>query len=90
MVRKESDHMNEVTKERLKAVVTILVTAVVNVLNVYGFAVDLDNAVNVVLSILSAITILYSWWKNQNVTREAVAAQGFLKQLKADKAIDEE
>ena len=74
----------------MKAVVTILVTAVVNVLNVYGFAVDLDNAVNVVLSILSAITILYSWWKNQNVTREAVAAQGFLKQLKADKAIDEE
>lgn len=82
--------MNEVSKERLKAVITILVTAVVNILNVYGFAVDLDNATNVVLSILSALTVLYAWWKNQNITREAVAAQGFLKQLKADKAIDEE
>lgn len=82
--------MNEVSKERLKAVITILVTAIVNILNVYGFAVDLDNAINVVLSILSALTVLYAWWKNQNITREAVAAQGFLKQLKADKAIDEE
>lgn len=82
--------MNEVSKERLKAVITILVTAIVNILNVYGFAVDLDNAINVVLSILSALTVLYAWWKNQNITREAVAAQGFLKQLKADKEADEE
>lgn len=82
--------MNEVSKERLKAVITILVTAIVNILNVYGFAVDLDNATNVVLSILSALTVLYAWWKNQNITREAVAAQGFLKQLKADKEADEE
>lgn len=82
--------MNEVSKERLKAVITILATAIVNILNVYGFAVDLDNAINVVLSILSALTVLYAWWKNQNITREAVAAQGFLKQLKADKEADEE
>lgn len=82
--------MNEVSKERLKAVITILVTAIVNILNVYGFAVDVDNATNVVLSILSALTVLYAWWKNQNITREAVAAQGFLKQLKADKEADEE
>ena len=82
--------MNEISKERLKAVITILVTAIVNILNVYGFAVDLDNATNVVLSILSALTVLYAWWKNQNITREAVAAQGFLKQLKADKEADEE
>lgn len=82
--------MNEVSKERLKAVITILVTAIVNILNVYGFAVDLDNATNVILSILSALTVLYAWWKNQNITREAVAAQGFLKQLKADKEADEE
>lgn len=82
--------MNMVAYERIKAVVTILVTAIVNILNVYGFAVDLDNAINVVLSILSALTILYAWWKNQNITREAVVAQGFLKQLKADKEADEE
>lgn len=82
--------MNMVAYERIKAVVTILVTAIVNILNVYGFAVDLDNAINVVLSILSALTVLYAWWKNQNITREAVAAQGFLKQLKANKEADEE
>ena len=71
--------------ERLKAILTIIVTAVVNILNVYGYAVDADMWVNVALSIVSAITIIYAWWKNQNVTEQAQAAQLFLNDLKARK-----
>jgi hypothetical protein len=43
---------------------------------------DADAWVNVALSILSAATILYSWWKNQNFTPEAQQAQHFLDELK--------
>ena len=68
--------------EQAKAIITIIVTAVVNVANVCGFAMDADAWVNVALSILSAATILYSWWKNQNITPEAQQAQHFLNELK--------
>ena len=68
--------------EQAKAIITIIVTAVVNVANVCGFAMDADAWVNVALSILSAVTILYSWWKNQNFTPEAQQAQRFLDELK--------
>ena len=69
--------------ERVKAVAVIVVTAIVNILNVYGYAVDMDSTVNAVLSILSAVSILYSWWFNQNVTEEAQEAQAVLNNLKS-------
>lgn len=81
--------MNMVAYERIKAVVTILVTAVVNIANVYGYATDADAVVNVVLSILSALAIVYSWWKNQNVTTEAISAQAFLRHLKEERSEEE-
>ena len=71
--------------EQAKAIITIIVTAVVNVANVCGFAMDADAWINVALSILSAVTILYSWWKNQNLTAEAAEAQKYLNDLKDGK-----
>ncbi|MBR3160991.1 MAG: hypothetical protein IKF14_18450 [Atopobiaceae bacterium] len=68
--------------EQAKAIITIIVTAVVNIANVCGFAMDADAWINVALSVLSAATILYSWWKNQNLTPEAVQAQELLDELK--------
>ena len=72
--------------ERAKAVLTIVIVAVVNVLNVLGYAMDADPLLNVVGSIASAITIMYAWWKNQNVTAEATEAQAVLDALKAQHA----
>ena len=75
--------------ERAKAIITIVVTAAVNIANVCGFALDADQWANVVLSIASAICIAWSWWKNQNVTAEAQQAQLYLNELKANKADSE-
>ena len=72
--------------ERAKAVLTIVIVAVVNVLNVMGYAMDADPLLNVVGSIASAVTIMYAWWKNQNVTAEATEAQAVLDALKAQHA----
>ena len=71
--------------ERIKAIVTIVITAAVNIANVCGYAFDADAWVNVALSICSAICIAWSWWKNQNVTVEAQQAQKYLDELKSAK-----
>jgi uncharacterized membrane protein YqjE len=71
--------------ERIKAIATIVVTAVVNIANVMGYAMDADVWLNAVLSVLSAISIVWSWWKNQNITDEAQQAQLVLNQLKNER-----
>lgn len=71
--------------ERLKAILTIIVVAIVNVLNVMGYAMDAEPYVNAITSVMSAISIAYAWWKNQNVTDEAQQAQAVLDYLKAER-----
>lgn len=71
--------------ERVKAILTIIVTAGVNIANILGYAYDLDTILNAVLTIFSFICIAYSWWFNQNVTDEAQQAQIVLNDLKAAK-----
>ena len=71
--------------ERIKAVLVIIVTAIVNILNVYGYAVDMDATINAVLSLFSAATIIYSWWFNQNVTDAAQQGQRVVNAIKAVK-----
>lgn len=71
--------------ERVKAIITIVITAALNIANLYGFAVDAGAVVNAVLTVLSFICIAWSWWKNQNVTQEAQTAQIYLNKLKLEK-----
>ena len=72
-------------QERAKAIITIVVTAAVNVANVLGYAWDLDPILNAVLSVFAFGCIVYSWWFNQNVTEEAQAAQLVLNKLKNER-----
>ena len=71
--------------EKAKAILTIVVTAAVNIANVYGYAVDAEAWVNVALSVASAVTVAYAWWKNQNLSDEAQQAQLVLNQLKNER-----
>ena len=70
--------------ERPKAILTIILVAIVNIINLYGYAVDAGAVVNAVFTILSFIGILWSWWKNQNVTESAQTAQIYLDKLKLE------
>ena len=70
--------------ERVKAVATLVIVAIVNILNVYGFAVDAEPWLNAFGSILSVAVIVYAWWKNQNVTTEAAQSQALLDFLKEE------
>lgn len=72
-------------QETLKAIITIIVTALVNIANILGYALDMDTVLNAVLSVFAFACIVYSWWFNQNVTPEAQEAQLLLNELKAAK-----
>lgn len=77
----ELDHRTE----QAKAIVTLIIVCIANICNVLGFAFDADPWINVCLSVISAVSIVYSWWKNQNVTGEAIQAQALLNLLKVQR-----
>ena len=72
----------ETKTERIKAIVTIVVTAAVNIANVYGYAIDAEPIVTGILSILSIASVVWCWWKNQPITENAIKAQEYLNDLK--------
>ena len=80
----------DVNGERIKAIVTIVLTAGFNIANLYGYSVDAEPVINGVLTIVSFVLIVYSWWKNQNVTPEAATAQVFLRFLKGKDKVEKE
>lgn len=69
--------------ERIKSVATIIVTAIANVLNVYGFSVDADLWAKAVTSVLAVASIAGCWWFNQNWTKAAVKGQQVVNAEKA-------
>lgn len=69
------DSMNA---ESMRAIVTLLVTVAVNAANAAGFALDFGALYNVAFSVASAAAVAYAWWRNQNVTEAAQAAQEYL------------
>lgn len=72
--------------ESLRAIVTLIVTVAVNVANAAGYALNADLWFNVLFSVLSLVTVAWSWWKNQNVTEAAQQAQIYLNELKGKHA----
>lgn len=77
--------MHEINIERAKAIITIVVTTCVTIANMYGWAVDADEWVSCCLCILNAICLGYTWWKNQNITEEALAGQHLIDSLKRER-----
>lgn len=74
--------MEEIKRERCWAVFRLIVMFAAEVLAVYGFTIDAEALTQAVLAIVAACTTLWGWWKNNNMTRAAVAAQKTLRELK--------
>ena len=70
---------------RTGAIITIVVTAIVNIINLYGYSIDADTVVKTVLSVASAATILGSWGGNRDRTEAAFLGTGYTRMLKAKK-----
>lgn len=84
------------TNEKTKAIIRLIVMAVLMVnmgLTVAGKnPIPLDeNALTEWLTVAAAgISAVYSWWKNNNVTKQAQQAQTVLNELKTDKTEESE
>ncbi len=68
--------------EQVKALVTLIITLAANIANVCGFAFDFDTWLQLGLSAASVISVIWCWWKNQNMTQAAQQAQQYLDLLK--------
>ncbi len=70
------------TAERAKAIAAIVITAVANVLNVIGYAVDAEPFVVAATSVISAASIVWAWWRNNNVTVAAMVGDALTSDIK--------
>lgn len=87
---KTNDNLPGLTGERVKAVVTILVTlfSLVNAgLSLAGFnpLPFTDEQVSATLfAVIGVIGTIYGWWKNQNITSASLAGQQLVDALKKE------
>lgn len=72
----------EFNKETLIAFVRLLVSVILGVGTVAGWSLDADLVFNILVSIAAFGSFVYTWWKNNNVTKAAQTAQGWLDELK--------
>lgn len=56
----------------------------------FGWALDPDLLTNALLSVLAVALLVWTWWKNNNVTEAAQAAQRVLEAIKAGEEEEEE
>lgn len=70
--------------ERAKAVATIAITAGANIANVVGFAVDAEPFVTAATSVISAASIVWAWWRNNNVTVAAMVGSAVTSDIKRE------
>lgn len=71
-----------INKETVSALARLLVTVAAGVCTVFGWKFDADILFNVVITVGAFAAIAYTWWKNNNVTEGAQAAQEILDEIK--------
>ena len=78
------------TKEQIKAVVSMVALCAVNVAAQRGVALDADAITSVLLAVLTVAVTLWACWKNHNLTPAAEMAQRFLDSMKDEDGLLEE
>lgn len=72
----------DTTAERAKAIAAIVITAIANVANVIGYAVDAEPFITAATSVISAASIVWAWWRNNNVTVAAMVGDAVTSEMK--------
>lgn len=77
--------MNDFNRERIVAVVRLLVMLVSAVAGGFGLTIDPDGLSTIVACAVALVAGVYSWWRNNNVTEAATEAQHYLDSIKGKK-----
>lgn len=70
-------------KDSIMAFVRLIVPAIAAGLSMFGIAVDADALLVGTTIVISAVTFIWSWWKNNNLTSAAQEAQKMLDEIKS-------
>ena len=68
--------MRESTKERIVAVVRLVIPCAASVAALWGIEVDADALVQACLTGIAAISWVVAWWKDNNLTDGAIELHG--------------
>lgn len=74
--------MNDFTRERIVAIVRLVIMLVSAVAGGFGLTIDPDSLGTIVACGVALAAGVYSWWKNANVTEAATEAQRYLDSIK--------
>lgn len=77
--------MTDFTRERIVAIVRLLVMLVSAVAGGFGLVIDSDSLATIVACGVALVAGVYSWYKNNNVTQAATEAQHYLDSIKGGK-----
>lgn len=74
--------MDENKKQTIVAFVRLICMLVTSAATLFGVAVDADVLFIAIMCLCSLATIIWGWWKNNNVTKAATEAQELLDMIK--------
>ena len=77
--------MNDFTRERIVAIIRLVIMLVSAVAGGFGLTIDPDSLGTIVACGVALAAGVYSWWKNANVTEAATEAQRYLDSIKGGK-----
>jgi hypothetical protein len=78
--------MTDFTRERVAAIVRLLIMLACAVAGGFGLTVDPDALGTIVSCAVALVAGVYGWWKNNNLTQAATEAQHYLDSIKGGKS----
>lgn len=75
--------MTDFTRERIVAIIRLVIMLVSAVAGGFGLTVDPDALGTIAACAVALVAGVYGWWKNNNLTEAAQDAQAYLDAVKA-------
>lgn len=72
----------EFNSQTAVAFIRLIVALAASVCATFGWVLDIELWANIGISVIAVILFIYSWWKNNNITEAAQAAQDVLNEIK--------
>lgn len=91
---KTNNNLPGMTGERVKAIVTIVVTlyallnAGLNLAGINTLPFTNDEVSTTLFAVIGVLGTIYSWWKNQNITSASLAGQQLVDALKKEGVVN--
>lgn len=73
---------NDFSRERVVAIIRLLVMLASAVAGGFGLTLDPDSLGTIAACAVALVAGVYSWWRNNNVTKAAQDAQAYLDAIK--------